>query len=206
MEGHEAHDVPRGWPQLRLAQRSNPLQPIGVGDRAEKAVIDKRLQRHHKHIGRIPRIRWEDDKRAAGHCVMENEGYGGKSLSLFLSLSLFSLLLPGALCSWQRLEGRKGKYGQGKEGTGETRFVFMQGKDEMVRQRNRGSFPRIQAKLIQIRFYRTRAHLFLINARTVMPCPLTPRRIQPQQQQAPRNHLKGRACHCQPMGGEYSPS
>ena len=66
---------------------------------------------------------------------MENEGYGGKSLSLPLSfsLSLFSLLLPGALCSWQRLEGRKGKYGQGKEGRGETHFVFMQGKDETVR-------------------------------------------------------------------------
>ena len=88
---------------------------------------------------------------------MENEGYGGKSLPLSLSLaplslshSLFSLLLPDALCSRQRLEGGKGEYGQGKEGMVETCFVFMQGKDETVRRRNRGSFPRVQAQLIQI--------------------------------------------------------
>ena len=128
VEGHEAHDVPCGWPRLRLAQRSNPLRPIRVGDRTEKAVVDKRLQRLHGHIGRIPRIRREDDRRTAGHCVMENGGYGGKSLSLLsLSRSLFSLLLPGALCSRQWLEGGKGEYGQGKEGMVETRFIFMQG-------------------------------------------------------------------------------
>ena len=33
----------------------------------------------------------------------------------------------------------------------------------MVRRRNWGSFPRVQAQLIQIRFHRPRAHLFLIN-------------------------------------------
>ena len=143
VERYEAHDVPFAWPRLRLTQRSNPLWPIGVGDRTEKAAVDERLQHLRGHVGWLPRIRWEDVRRTAGHCVMENEGYCGKSLSpsLSLSLSLFSLLLPGALCSWQRLEGRKSKYGQGKEGRGETRFVFMQGKDKTVRRRNRGSFP-----------------------------------------------------------------
>ena len=58
---------------------------------------------------------------------------GATAVSLSLALSLFSLLLPGALCSWQRLKGRKGKYGKGKEGRGKTHFVFMQGKDETVR-------------------------------------------------------------------------
>ena len=78
---------------------------------------------------------------------MENEDYGSKSLSLLsLSRSLFSLLLPGALCSRQWLEGGKGEYGQGKEGMVETRFVFMQGKDETVRRRNWGSFPRVRAQ------------------------------------------------------------
>ena len=66
MKGHEAHDVPRGWPRLRLAKWSNPLWPIGVGDRTEKAVVDERLQHLHGHVRRLPRIHREDD-RVADH-------------------------------------------------------------------------------------------------------------------------------------------
>jgi len=87
VERDEAHDIPFAWPWLPLGQRSNPLRPVGVGDRTKKAVVDERLQHLHGHVGRLPRIRREDDRRTAGHWVMENEGYGGKSLSL-LSLSL----------------------------------------------------------------------------------------------------------------------
>ena len=43
VDRHEAHDIPLAWPQLWLARCSNPLRPIGVGDRAEKAVVDERL-------------------------------------------------------------------------------------------------------------------------------------------------------------------
>ena len=47
MENDKAHHVAVTWPRLRLAPRSNPLQPIGVSDRAEKTSIDKRLQHLH---------------------------------------------------------------------------------------------------------------------------------------------------------------
>ena len=45
VEGHEAHDVAITWPQLRLAPQTNPLLPIGVGDRVEETIVDERLQR-----------------------------------------------------------------------------------------------------------------------------------------------------------------
>ena len=96
---HEAHDIPVAWPRLRLARRSNPLWPVGVGNRAEKAVVDERLQRLHGHVGRTPRIRREDD-RAAGHCAVEDAAMAvnlSLSLSKSLSPSPFSLLLPDAL-------------------------------------------------------------------------------------------------------------
>ena len=43
MEGHKAHDVAIAWPWLWLVPRSNPLWPVGVGDRAEETVVDERL-------------------------------------------------------------------------------------------------------------------------------------------------------------------
>jgi len=43
VENDEAHHVAITWPRLRLAPRSDPLRPIGVGDWAEKTSIDKRL-------------------------------------------------------------------------------------------------------------------------------------------------------------------
>ena len=121
MERYEAHDVPFVWRRLWLAQRSNPLWPIGVGDRAEKAVVDKRLQHLQGHIGRIPRIRREDDRRAAGHYVMENEGYGGKSLSLSLARSspFFSPALS-VLCNGSKAE----KANTGKVRRGGARLVL----------------------------------------------------------------------------------
>ena len=41
VEGYEAHNVAVMWPQLRLTRRSNPLQPVGVGDWVEETVVDK---------------------------------------------------------------------------------------------------------------------------------------------------------------------
>ena len=71
------------------------------------------------------------------------------SLSLALSLSRSSPFFSSALSVLGN-----GQATESKEGRGEPRFVFMQGKDETDRRRNRGSFPRVQARLIQIRFYR----------------------------------------------------
>ena len=45
VEGHEAHDIAITWPRLRLAPWSNPLWPVGVGDRVEETIVDERLQR-----------------------------------------------------------------------------------------------------------------------------------------------------------------
>ena len=94
---HEAHDVAVAGPRLRLTERSDPFRPIGVGDRAEKAIVDERLQHLHGHIGQIPRVRL-DDNNVAGHECGGRLDYSGESpsLSLFLSLSL-SLSLSLAL-------------------------------------------------------------------------------------------------------------
>ena len=99
VEGHEAHDVAIAWPRLRLAPQSNPLWPIGVGDRAEKTIIDERLQRLHGHIGRTPRIRLEDNSATCHGCGRRCDNGGNTCLhllSLSLSLSCLLPLLPSS--------------------------------------------------------------------------------------------------------------
>ena len=115
--------------------------------------------------------------RGGGRC------YGGNlSLSLFRSLAP-ALLFPGALCSQQRHGGSKSKRGKGKEGEGESVCVFMQGRVETAGRRNRGSFPqKIRCGCPDPVLPPTPPSLI---ARAVMSRQLTPRRAQPQQQQAP---------------------
>ena len=61
----------------------------------------------------------------------------------------------------------------------------MQGRVETTGRRNRGSFPKKSAAVTQIRSYRPHAHSPLINCACSYVPSLTPRRAQPQQQQAP---------------------
>ena len=104
VKGHEAHDVAVAWPRLWLARRSDPLRPVGVGNRTENATVDERLERLHGDVGLIPRVRLNDN--GAGHgCDGEND-YDGETLSL--SLPRLSLSFSPALSvlataqGWQR--------------------------------------------------------------------------------------------------------
>jgi len=126
VEDDEAHHVAITWPRLRLIPRSNPLRLVRIGDRAEETGVHQRLQLLHGDVRPLPGIRREDD-RTASHCAVEDAATAvNLSLSLFQSISL-ALLLPGALCSQQRLGGGESKCRQGKEGRGEALYVFMQG-------------------------------------------------------------------------------
>ena len=82
MKGHEAHNVAVAGPQLRLARRSNPLWPIEVGNRTEKAVINKRLESLHGYVGLTPRVRLNDN--GARHGCDGEYDYDGEPLSLSL--------------------------------------------------------------------------------------------------------------------------
>ena len=64
VEGHEAHDVPIAWPWLRLARRSDPLRPIGVGNRTKEPAVDERLKHLHGDVGWTPRVRLNDNNVA----------------------------------------------------------------------------------------------------------------------------------------------
>ena len=112
VEGHEAHNVAIVGPWLRLARWSDPLRPVGVGNRMEKAVVNKRLERLHRYIGLTPRVCLDDD--SAGHECDGEYDYGGKSLSL--STSPFSLLLPGDLCSSDGSRAAKANAGKVRRG------------------------------------------------------------------------------------------
>ena len=105
-------------PRLWLARQSNPLRPIGVGDRAEKAIVDERPQHLHGHVGPIPRIHREDD-RAARHCAVED---AATAVSLSLSLPLPSPFFSPVLSDPSN-SSREAKVNAGKVRRGETRLV-----------------------------------------------------------------------------------
>ena len=128
VEGHEAHDVAITWPWLWLAPRSNPLRSVGVGDRAEETIIDKRLQRRHGHVGWTPRIRLEDNSATSQGCGGERD-YSGKACSLSLAFPppspFFSPALSSSVLSNRSRAERANAGRQGKEGRGEAHHVFM---------------------------------------------------------------------------------
>jgi len=81
---HKAHDVAVVGPRLRLTRRSDPLRPIGVGNRTKKPTVDERLKHLHGDVGWTPRVRL-DDNNVTGHECGGGFDYGGESLSLRLA-------------------------------------------------------------------------------------------------------------------------
>ena len=100
---HEAHDVVVVGPRLRLARRSNPLWPVGVGNRTEKAIVDERLERLHGDVGLTPRVHLNDN--GAGHGCDGEYDYDGEPLSL--SLPCLSLFFSLALSILAMAQGRQ---------------------------------------------------------------------------------------------------
>ena len=96
MEGHEAHNVTIAWPRLWLASWSDPLRPVGVGNRMEKTVVDERLERLHGYIELTPRVHL-DDNNVTGHECDGGFDYGGESLSLSLRLASLPSSSQGSL-------------------------------------------------------------------------------------------------------------
>ena len=92
VKGQEAHDITVARPRLQLAQRSDPLRPVGVHHRTKESAVDKRLKHLHDDVRWIPRVRL-DDNDVAGHGCGEGIECGGE---FFLSLprSRFFLLSP----------------------------------------------------------------------------------------------------------------
>ena len=82
VKGHEAHDIAVAWPRLWLTQWSDPLRPIGVGNRTEKAIIDERLECLHGYVRQTPRVCLNDN--GTGHGCDGEYDYDGEPLSLSL--------------------------------------------------------------------------------------------------------------------------
>ena len=162
VENDEAHHVAVTWPRLRLAPRRDPLRPIGVGNRAEKTSIDKRLQHLHRRVGATPRIRLEDSD-ARHRCSGEHNCNGktnprllAPSFSLFPSPHFFPAL-SSALSKRSKAERAiASEKGMERQSRGSSRIYRGEGerrttKSETGERRNRGDDFLDLARLMQIR-------------------------------------------------------